>query len=367
MKASSTHRSQEMRGIDAVDLFCGAGGLTYGLSQAGIEVKAGVDLDRACQYAYEKNNRAKFIFKSVTELTKQDLQGYFGAGKLKLLAGCAPCQTFSTYSLKTRSAESQNAHGRWFLLNEFARMVELLLPELVTMENVPGLAEQNVFENFKNTLKQLDYKVDHTIVDCVEYGIPQKRRRLVLLASRLGNIRLLTPKECNAKPLTVRDAIGEQPPLEAGGKDPSDPMHQCSRLSPLNMRRIRASKQGSSWRDWPEELIAKCHKKDSGSTYGSVYGRMCWDEPSPTMTTQFYGFGNGRFGHPEQDRAISLREGALLQTFPKSYQFTPKGQAMNQRVVGRMIGNAVPVKLGKVIGDSIMQHIKNLQQSDEIN
>ncbi len=367
MKVLSVHKSRETHEIDAVDLFCGAGGLTHGLLQAGIEVKAGVDLDRACQYAYEKNNRAKFISKSVTELTIEDLQECFGEGKLKLLAGCAPCQTFSTYNLKKRNAESQNANGRWFLLNEFARMVKLLLPELVTMENVPGLAEQDVFENFKNTLEELGYKVNHTIVDCVEYGIPQRRRRLVLLASRLGEIRLLTPEECNATPLTVRDAIGDQPPLEAGGKDPNDPMHQCPRLSPLNIRRIRASKPGSSWRDWPKELIAECHKKDTGCTYGSVYGRMSWDEPSPTMTTQFFGFGNGRFGHPEQDRAISLREGALLQTFPKSYQFIPEGQAMNQRVVGRMIGNAVPVKLGKIIGLSIKQHVKELQQSSENN
>ena len=187
----------------------------------------------------------------------------------------------------------------------------------------------------------------------------------MLLASKLGEIHLLTPEESGTRRQTVRDAIGELPPLEAGGKDPHDPLHQCSMLSPLNLRRIQASRPGGTWHDWPEELIAECHKKDTGSTYGSVYGRMRWDEPSPTMTTQFYGFGNGRFGHPEQDRAISLREGALLQTFPRKYQFMPKGALINQRAIGRMIGNAVPVRLGEIIGRSLMRHVQNVISATE--
>ena len=360
MKKPTSQRKPIVPFIDAVDLFCGAGGLTYGLKKAGIKVQAGVDLDESCRYAYEFNNQAEFISKSVTDINLDDIREYFGKGSLKLLAGCAPCQTFSTYSLKRREAESQKADGRWFLLNEFARIVGLLNPELVTMENVPGLEEQNVFGDFKNTLTRLGYHVSHQVVDCVTYGIPQRRHRLVLLASKLGEIHLMTPEECHAKQQTVRDAIGDLPTLKAGGKDPKDPMHQCSCLSPLNLKRIQASKPGGSWRDWPKELIADCHKKDTGCTYGSVYGRMSWDEPSPTMTTQFYGFGNGRFGHPEQDRAISLREGALLQTFPRKYQFMPKGALINQRAIGRMIGNAVPVKLGEIIGRSLMRHVQNV-------
>lgn len=362
MDASAEHSRQRKPRIDAVDLFCGAGGLTYGLHQAGISVKAGVDLDSACKYAYEENNHAEFIQKSVTDITLEDISKHFSKGAIKLLAGCAPCQTFSTYSLKRRAAESQNVNGRWFLLKEFARMVTLLKPELVTMENVPGLADQDVFESFKQTLKKEGYYVSAQIVDCVQYGIPQKRHRLVLLASKLGEIRLLSPEECNVKPQTVRDAIGGLPMLESGQKNATDPLHQCSRLSPLNLQRIRASKPGGTWRDWPECLVAKCHLKDTGCTYGSVYGRMSWDEPSPTMTTQFYGFGNGRFGHPDQDRAISLREGALLQTFPIDYQFIPAGQLMNLRQVGKMIGNAVPVKLGEIIGRSLVQHVKDNKQ-----
>lgn len=360
MKKSIAHKKPQGLAIDAVDLFCGAGGLTYGLKTAGINVRVGVDLDLACQYAYEHNNHATFIPKSVTNITSEELSKYFHKDALKLLAGCAPCQTFSTYSLKRREAESQNKEGRWFLLNEFARMVRLLEPELVTMENVPGLEEQDVFKDFKGTLENLGYKVSHQVVNCVEYGIPQRRRRLVLLASKLGEIHLLTPKEYKAKRHTVRDVIGNLPPLIAGGQDPHDPLHQCSMLSPLNLRRIQVSRPGGTWHDWPEELIAECHKKDTGCTYGSVYGRMRWDEPSPTMTTQFYGFGNGRFGHPEQDRAISLREGALLQTFPRKYQFFPKGSQMNQGVIGRMIGNAVPVKLGEIIGKSLKRHVEDI-------
>lgn len=365
MKKPIAHRKPQRLAIDAVDLFCGAGGLTYGLHKSGINVRAGVDLDLNCRYAYEHNNHAAFIPKSVTELTPKDLEKYFHKGALKLLAGCAPCQTFSTYSLKRREEESQNRGGRWFLLNEFARMVCLLEPDLVTMENVPGLEEQDVFKDFKGTLENLGYKVSHQVVNCVDYGIPQRRHRLVLLASKLGDVHLLTPKECRAKRRTVRDAIGELPPLVAGGKDPHDPLHQCSLLSPLNLRRIQASRPGGTWRDWPEELIADCHKKDTGCTYGSVYGRMSWDEPSPTMTTQFYGFGNGRFGHPDQDRAISLREGALLQTFPRKYQFFPKGTQMNQGVIGRMIGNAVPVKLGEIIGKSLKRHVEDIFSQDK--
>jgi len=363
MTESTTHRRLKEPQIDAVDLFCGAGGLTYGLRQAGISVKAGVDLDKACQFAYEENNHAEFIPKSVTELGLEDIQKHFSKGAIKLLAGCAPCQTFSTYSLKRRATESQNVSGRWFLLKEFARMVSLLKPELVTMENVPGLAVQGVFEDFKQTLRNEGYQISAQVVDCVQYGIPQKRHRLVLLASKLGEIRLLSPEECDVTTKTVRDAIGGLPRLESGEKNATDSLHQCSRLSPLNLQRIRASKPGGTWRDWPNGLVAKCHLKDTGCTYGSVYGRMSWDEPSPTMTTQFYGFGNGRFGHPEQDRAISLREGALLQTFPIDYQFIPSGKLVNLRQVGKMIGNAVPVKLGEIIGRSLVRHVKDYKQT----
>lgn len=147
-------------------------------------------------------------------------------------------------------------------------------------------------------------------------------------------------------------------PIKAGERDPQDELHTASSLSPLNLSRIRVSRPGGTWRDWPEELQASCHRKDTGATYPSVYGRMEWDRPAPTITTQCFGYGNGRFGHPEQDRAISLREAAMLQTFPESYAFAPPGAPIKFNKMGRLIGNAVPVRLGEVIARSLVGHVQ---------
>jgi len=155
----------------------------------------------------------------------------------------------------------------------------------------------------------------------------------------------------------VRECIEKLPRIGAGFADFQDRLHQSAGVDPINMKRLKASTPGGTWRDWPSNLVAQCHKKRSGKTYPSVYGRMVWDSPSPTITTQFYGFGNGRFGHPEQDRAISLREGALLQSFPKSYKFVAPDQPIQLSKVGRLIGNSVPVKLAEAIGRSFLEHI----------
>jgi DNA (cytosine-5)-methyltransferase 1 len=336
--------------VVAIDLFCGAGGLTRGLKNTGIDVRVGIDIDPACSYPYTVNNNADFLLKSVEEIQGQDLNDIFTDNCVKLLAGCAPCQTFSTYNQKADSTDK-----RWWLLREFSRLVQETSPELVTMENVPGLTEQDVFVEFVNNLYANEYNVSYKIINCADYGLPQHRNRLVLLASKFNTIELLKPK--NFKKKTVRDAIGQFPPLLAGGIDSNDCLHQCSSLSELNHKRIKASRPGGTWRDWPEELVVNCHKKKTGKTYASVYGRMCWDEPSPTITTQFFGFGNGRFGHPEQNRAISLREGAILQSFPKTYKFNPPEKPISKRVLGKLIGNAVPVKLGEVIGKSVIKHV----------
>jgi DNA (cytosine-5)-methyltransferase 1 len=190
----------------------------------------------------------------------------------------------------------------------------------------------------------------------IDYGLPQSRKRLVVLASKLGPIDL--EKSDAGQPVrTVHDEIGSLPPLQAGSVDPQDRLHRSSMVSELNLKRLRASKPGGTWRDWDPQLVAKCHQAESGKTYSGVYGRMRWDEPSPTMTTLFYGFGNGRFGHPEQDRALSLREGAMLQSFPRDYDFVEPGKPINMRTVGRMIGNAVPVTLGRVIARSVRRHL----------
>lgn len=350
------------KSIVAVDLFCGAGGLTHGLEKAGIDVAFGVDLDPACAYPFEKNNSAKFIHKSVEDVSANEISQSFSKGSISLLAGCAPCQPFSKYRL----GKSDSSDGRWNLLQHFQRLVEETNPTLVTMENVPRLAEQSVFQDFVGSLEAAGYHTSHQVVKCADYGVPQQRERLVLLASRLGPITLIAPTHAGKKRITVRKAIGDLPMLKAGEICAKDELHQACELSPLNLKRIKVSKPGGSWRDWNEKLVADCHKKKSGKTYPSVYGRMVWDEPAPTMTTQFFGFGNGRFGHPEQNRAISLREGAILQSFPKNYRFGPPGQPLFRKTVGRLIGNAVPVKLGQAIGRSIVLHVEAHTKSKKV-
>ncbi len=356
-KQGSIYR-EELSKVYGVDLFCGAGGLTNGLKTAGIDVRIGVDIEPSCEYAYMTNNSADFLNKSVEDISSADFTNIFPSNGYRLIAGCAPCQTFSTYNRKATPEDK-----RWWLLEHFSRLVQDVSPELVTMENVPQLKEQTVFKSFKETLELIGYQVSCKIVNCEEYGVPQHRQRLVLLASKLAPIELLSPDELRVSRATPRDCISHLRPLQAGEVDTSDPLHQAATLSPTNLARIRASKPGGTWREWDKNLVAKCHLRATGQTYASVYGRMTWDDPAPTITTQFYGFGNGRFGHPDQDRAISLREGAILQSFPDDYRFVPPGQRVYKKTVAKLIGNAVPVKLGEAIGISIMRHVDTYRKT----
>ncbi|WP_240205674.1 DNA cytosine methyltransferase [Vibrio sp. CyArs1] len=346
--------------MKAVDLFCGAGGLTHGLQRAGIDVVAGYDIEEACRYPYERNNDALFIQKSVIDLTKEELLAHYKDTDLKVLAGCAPCQPFSTYS----QGRDVRKDKKWPLLYAFSRLINEVEPQLVTMENVPDVIKHEVYHDFVKELESLDYYVWADKVFCPDYGMPQRRSRHVLLASKLGPIQLKAKTHSKDDYATVEDAIGNNklPALKAGQQDESDRLHICSGLSELNMRRMRASKEGGTWRDWPKDLLADCHRKSSGKTYTSVYARMKWDEPSPTMTTQCYGFGNGRFGHPSQNRAISLREAAILQTFPRDYEFVSDTELLRISSVGKMIGNAVPVDLGHIIGESLKEHVDSFNQ-----
>ena len=282
----------------------------------------------------------------------------FGSAGTRILAGCAPCQPFSTYSQRYETVGTP----RWGLLYHFARLVRALKPEFVAMENVPTVTKHTVYRDFAEALRNEGYTIWSDVVDCSQYGLPQGRKRTVLLASLEGTTEL-------AKPIgemgTVRGAIGYLPQLKAGEAHADDRLHVCSSLSDLNLQRIKASKPGGTWRDWPKDLVAACHRKRSGKTYPGVYGRMEWDKPSPTLTTQFFGFGNGRFGHPEQDRAISLREGAILQGFPADYSFLPESEALQFKALGRLIGNAVPVTLGEIVGQSILASIGTQMQSSD--
>lgn len=341
--------------VKVIDLFCGAGGLTHGLQLAGLEVVAGIDLEGTCRFPYEKNNKSKFIEKDITNVTKNELLTLYGDASIKVLAGCAPCQPFSTYT----QGKDKTKDKKWPLLYEFERLIREISPEIITMENVPDITRHKVYDDFYKSLIDLGYHVWASRVNCIEYGIPQNRARHVLLASRLGKIELI--KKSNNRFRTVKDAIGSLPPIEDGEIDSHDILHRASKLNPINKKRIIHSVPGGTWRDWPEELVATCHLKSSGKGYASVYGRMSWDQPSPTITTLCYGFGNGRFGHPDQNRAISLREAALLQTFPMNYDFVEEGKRFVMKSIGKMIGNAVPVELGRIIGQSIKLHIKQIK------
>lgn len=319
----------------------------------GIKVTAGIDIDPACKHPYEQNNgKAKFVQKDVEKLTVDELAAFYPGKGYKLLAGCAPCQPFSTYT----KGRDTSGDKKWGLLKSFAKLVKKIDPELVTMENVPQLPQHEVFDKFLSAFK--DYYLWYDLVDCQSYGIPQRRKRLVFLASKFGPISLIEPTHSKGGYVTVADAIRSLPKLAAGEASREDPLHMSASMADINLRRIRQSKPGGTWRDWDKDLVAACHRKDSGQTFGAVYGRMRWEEPAPTMTTLCYGFGNGRFGHPEQDRAISLREAALFQTFPRDYSFVPAGDPIHFKTVGRLIGNAVPVRLGEVIAQSIRKHLK---------
>lgn len=331
--------------ISAIDLFCGAGGLSLGLQQAGIEVVAGYDFDEACRYAYETNIGARFVHADIAEVSAQELMEAWGTAEIRLLAGCAPCQPFSSHRRGMDTSEEKN----WSLLQHFGRLVEETLPHHVTMENVVRLMRMPVFVGFVEGLRKNGYAVDYKTVHGPAFGLAQTRRRLILVASRMGVVRV--PAPVSPQVVSVRDVIGSLPPLESGQVDTEDMLHRARRLSPLNLARIRASVPGGTWRDWPEELLSACHRKESGASFQSFYGRMEWDKPAPTITTQSYNFGTGRFGHPDQDRSLTLREAAMLQGFPRNYAFVVEGSEPALSTVGKLIGNAVPPAFGRAVGE----------------
>ncbi len=337
-----------------IDLFCGAGALSHGFFLEGFSVACGYDIDESCRYPFETNNDAPFIRADIAAIEATELNAEFPKSLPRVLVGCAPCQPFSLYS---RGREDSN----WKLLEDFGRLAVSVGPDVISMENVPQVLQFKsgaIFDRFINTLNHSGYTVRWMVAKCPQFGVPQARARLVLIASRHGKPELPEPTYSSDEYLTVKDVISDMPQLEAGGVDDDDPLHRASRMSQLNLQRIRSSTPGGTWRDWDKKLIAVCHRQNTGKSYGAVYGRMRWDRPAPTLTTQFYGFGNGRFGHPDQDRALSLREGAILQTFPRNYTFVPKGDSPTFKQLGRMIGNAVPVNLARAIAKAIVRHLE---------
>lgn len=342
--------------IKAIDLFCGAGGVTRGLLDAGIDVVAGYDIDNDLKKVYEYNNirkngeHVKYINQDVQTITKKDIFNIVGnittrkKNKEKfLLAGCAPCQPFSTMNMRKNENDPRRT-----LLKSFADLVEKTKPDFVFMENVAGIEtlDCDSLEYFKSKLKDLNYKLDAKVVEAAKYGVPQFRKRYVLIASKTKKIKLpdYTIKDTESY-ITVADTIKNLPKIKAGEQCEKTANHRSRRLSDLNLKRIKATPHnGGSRKDWKDkELIPICHRNTNG--FSNVYGRLWWDKPASTLTTRFNAYTSGRYGHPEQDRALSLLEGALLQSFPIDYEFFGSAEK-----ISRQIGNAVPPKLAKTIG-----------------
>ena len=334
----------------AIDFFCGGGGMTHGLLAAGIRVLAGIDVCPDYQKTYEENNKNLFIAKSISDVSEDDIlkliPDIYTANDI-LFAGCAPCQPFS------KQRNSPEEHKDRSLLIEFGNIVAKFRPAYVIVENVPGIKGKgiDVFNQFLKILDENGYHYRHSVLNARDFGVPQNRKRLVLIASRVTEVVLPDPIfDGQENPYrTVADAIAAYPEIQAGQEHNNIPNHKATTLSQLNLKRIRATvHDGGSRTDWPEELVLKCHKtKKSGHT--DVYGRMAWNSVAPTLTSKCCSLSNGRYGHPEQDRAISFREAAALQSFPDSYIFYGKSDS----IIARQIGNAVPVLLAKAIGETV--------------
>ena len=338
--------------MNAWDFCCGAGGLTRGLLDAGIDVVAGIDSDERCRDSYSDNNSgAVFIHADIRTVDPRrfGLKSRSRNCNDLLFAACVPCQSFSPQ----RKGERKRRDAT--LLSEFGRLVETILPQYVLIENVPGIARVPGYSTFRRFLKMLetnDYKSVFGILDAKHYGVPQNRRRLLLLASKSRSPSF--PKRTHGNghlPFrTVRHAISRFPAIAAGGIHSHVPNHVAASLTDLNLARLRATPHdGGDRRSWPKNLRLTCHMGDhEGHT--DVYGRMAWDAPAPALTGRCHSLSNGRYGHPEQDRAISLREAAAIQSFPDGYRFFG-----SNKHIAIQIGNAVPVRLAEQLGKYVLR------------
>jgi DNA (cytosine-5)-methyltransferase 1 len=340
--------------LKAIDFFCGAGGMTYGMRQAGIDVIAGIDIDESCKETYEYNNpTSKFIKADIKNFTFQNLIQNTRIRRNDnnlLFIGCSPCQYWSVIrTIRTKSVETKN------LLSDFQNFVDYFRPGYIVIENVPGILshkEESGLNVFINFLVDAKYNVTFDKVNVNDYGVPQTRKRFILIASRMKEVKLPIKKKGNKA--IVKDFLGKRngfPSVSAGYKDESDFMHTVAGLEKINIERLSKTKKNGGTREaWEKDdrLQLETYKLHVG--FKDVYGRMSWDKPGPTITTKFFSISNGRFGHPDELRAISLREGATLQTFPKKYVFKGKSIATN----AKLIGNAVPPFLSRKIAEAIL-------------
>ncbi len=338
--------------MKAVDFFCGAGGMSLGLQLAGIKIIGGIDNSSDCQRTYLANIRnANFIKHDIRTLSAPELGRRLGLAREDpnlIFAGCSPCQFWS--KIRTDKTKSQKTAQ---LLKHFQKFIRYFLPGFVVVENVPGLYRrktESILPRFTDFLTQQGYAWVDDVVNANHYGVPQNRMRYLLLATRLANEVTLPPATINDE-LTVRSFIGdtrEFNKIAAGHRDSSLVRHSASSLSEKNLKRIALTEKSGgtrlSWSSDPDLQIPAYEGRDE--IFRDVYGRMHWDRPAPTITTRFISFSNGRFGHPDQDRAISIREGATLQTFPRNSVF----HVTNDASAARLIGNAVPPEMSRRIG-----------------
>lgn len=323
--------------IYGIEIMCGIGGATRGFLDSGIQIVKGIDIDGSCKRTYEENNKpAIFLQRDVLELTVEEILSGIDLekdGKLIFII-CAPCQPFSRAGIK----DPEDLRTRLILtVNDFIYEIE---PDFVFVENVPGFQQfyPNIYKKFLKPYRDLGYHYDCDIVNLKEYGVPQNRKRYLFIASKDYEIDL--PEKTHGKGflpyVTVRDKIEKYPPIRPGEENEEVPNHVCYNLSEIMLERLKYTpKNGGSRSAWPDPLILECHKKGSG--HSDVYGRMKWDEPGPTLTCRCINISNGRFAHPEQDRGISVREAAALQTFEDNFFFyEPKS------IAAKHVGNAVP-------------------------
>jgi DNA (cytosine-5)-methyltransferase 1 len=388
-----------------VDFFCGAGGTTRGLIDAGGYVIAGVDKDERCRATYVANNKNKTldrlkptflthdVFPKTSRYPGGEQEELFAAleelipvyrrkarGVPLLFAICAPCQPFTTLSRKEMSAERKAGRRRdRNLLGEATEFVRHFMPDLVLSENVQGIGDPKyggVWENFRKGLEALGYATGAKIVCTSRFGIPQYRKRSILLAAKrdvikperfadlLGEELMVPENDPDSLMVSVQEAIGHLPPIKAGEQHKNIPNHRTRALSDLNFQRLSSAQPGESnayMKETPHgDLSLDCHRKVNarlgGRCFTDVYTRMNPDRPSPTITTKCHSISNGRFGHYDtsQVRGISLREAAILQSFPSSYVFYPVDQ---NAVVASMIGNAVPPKLATFFSRYLVQSV----------
>jgi len=354
MKSKQTPIEKPIR---AFDFFSGCGGTSAGLRDAGMEIVFALDVDPDAAATFKTNfPEATFYRRDVTRLRADSITKLVEEDRTRpiLFCGCAPCQPFSQQNGSRKKKDT-----RIPLLTHFGRFVKYHKPDFVLVENVPGLQkitdEAGPLPRFLKLLKRMKYTVRMDTIDCCDYGVPQKRKRFVLLASRLGGLELPQkshgPGRANPTYSTVGEWILGLPEIAAGESSLAVKNHRAASLSDKNLERIRATPVGGGRLDWPANLRLKCHQDHDG--HSDVYGRLRADLPASALTTRCISLSNGRFGHPTQARAISVREAALLQTFDRDFEFSGSLNSM-----ARQIGNAVPVLLARRLGETFISNAK---------